>query len=439
MSTVSNYYYSPSTITRLLHKAVDTVGANIGCYCKSPGIDFTRKRKISFSDIVFMLMERSDRGLNSVISTYYPTADQMPSPSAFSQRRELVYPDALRRIMRLFTDSMNNLKTYHGYTLLACDGSDINTPYNPYDTETFHQCKDGSRGYNQLHLNALYDVMNHVIQDVIIDTHEKKNESKSLEQMIIDRNYPAKSIIIADRGYEKYNLFALCIEQSQYFLIRVKDITSNGILSTISFEEYEDEFDIDIVRTLTRKQTKEVKDNPDRYVRIMTSSPDFEFLPIDEDYYVLPLRVIRFKLTDDTYECLITNLDRDEFPFEVMKELYHLRWNEEQGFKDLKYTLSMTNLCSTKQRLIRQEIYATLILHNYARFIANNTYDDSSKGKKLNFKTTVTLTREFLKGIESEKEMIKKLKKFLIPIRPGRSFERRMRPKSAIPLATKAA
>lgn len=115
--------------------------------------------------------------------------------------------------------------------------------------------------------------------------------------MIIDRNYPAKSIIIADRGYEKYNLFALCIEQSQYFLIRVKDITSNGILSTISSEECEDEFDIDIIRTLTRKQTKEVKDNPDRYVRIMSSSPDFEFLPIDKDYYVLPLRVIRFKIT----------------------------------------------------------------------------------------------------------------------------------------------
>ena len=32
------------------------------------------------------------------------------------------------------------------------------------------------------------------------------------------------------------------------FLIRVKDITSNGILSTISSEEYEDEFDIDTVK-----------------------------------------------------------------------------------------------------------------------------------------------------------------------------------------------
>ena len=74
-------------------------------------------------------------------------------------------------------------------------------------------------------------------------------------------------------------------------------IRDSGILSTISSEECEDEFDIDIIRTLTRKQTKEVKDNPDRYVRIMSSSPDFEFLPIDKDYYVLPLRVIRFKIT----------------------------------------------------------------------------------------------------------------------------------------------
>ena len=84
--------------------------------------------------------------------------------------------------------------------------------------------------------------------DVIIDTHEKKNELKSLEQMIIDRFYPVKAIIIADRGYEKYSLFTLCMEQSQYFLIRAKDITSNGILSTISSEEYEDEFDIDTVK-----------------------------------------------------------------------------------------------------------------------------------------------------------------------------------------------
>lgn len=326
MSTVSNYYYSPSTIKIFLDQAVHTVEENIVCYCKSPGSDFTRTGKISFPDIFYMLLERENKGLNSIISTYYQTAEEMPSPSTFSQRRDLVYPDAFRRIMRLFTDSMANLKTYHGYTVLACDGSDINTPYNPNDTETFHKPSNkGVRGYNQLHLNALYDVLNFIFQDVMIDTHTKKNETYALEQMVEDGNYPEKSIITADRGYVKYNLLALLIERCQKFLIRVKDITSNGILSTIRTDTYGDEFDIDIVKTLTRKQTSEVKENPERYVRIMTSSPEFEFLPIDRDYYDFPLRIIRFKLTDDTYECLVTNLDREEFPFEEMKDLYHLR------------------------------------------------------------------------------------------------------------------
>ena len=57
----------------------------------------------------------------------------------------------------------------------------------------------------------------------------------------------------------------------------------------------------------------------------MTNCPDFEYLKIEDDYYDLPLRIVRFKITDDTYECLATNLGREEFPFEVMKELYHKR------------------------------------------------------------------------------------------------------------------
>ena len=38
-----------------------------------------------------------------------------------------------------------------------------------------------------------------------------------------------KTIFIADRGYESYNSFAHAIENNVYFLIRGKDITSNGI------------------------------------------------------------------------------------------------------------------------------------------------------------------------------------------------------------------
>ena len=44
-------------------------------------------------------------------------------------------------------------------------------------------------------------------------------------------------------------------------------------------------------------------------------SPSFDF----------ECRVVRFKISDDTYESIITNLDESEFNIQDIKELYHLR------------------------------------------------------------------------------------------------------------------
>lgn len=290
--------------------------------------------------------------MNSNLCDFFTFADDLPSQSAMYQRRNLLFPDALRRIMRLFTDNMTNLETFNGYYLLACDGSDINIPYNPDDIETFHPGKDDSRGYNQLHLNILYDVYNHIYQDIQIDTHTKKNETYALEDMIKMHNYPDNSLIICDRGYEKYNLFALCTERNQKFLIRIKDINSNGILSTMNLEDTE--FDIDIKKTLTRLQTNEVKAHPEKYVRLMTNCPD------------------------------------------------------------------------------------KVILYNFSSFIINNTVIDQPSDKyKINFHVAVINIRSYLKNEIDETNLTAKIKKFLTLIKPGRTYERRLKPKHAIPLAYK--
>lgn len=439
MTTYTKDYFSPNDIKNILDRAVKNVEANINCYCLAPDKDFTRVRKLPFSTLFYFLMQMSSKSMNSNICDYFNNPDEMPSPAAICQRRKLLYPDALRRIMRLFTDGMNCTKTYNGYHMLACDGTDVNIPYNSKDSETYHSPdRKGSKGYNQLHLNALYDIENGIFQDAMIDTNDKTNETYALEEMIKNGNYPDKSIIIADRGYEKYNLFALCNELNQKFVIRVKDISSNGILSTLSLQD--EEFDIDIIKTMTRLQTMEVKKHPEKYVRIMTSSPDFEYLKIEGDYYDIPLRITRFKITDTTYECLVTNLDRNEFPFEMMKEIYHKRWSIEVGFRELKYPIGMISFCSKKQVYLRQEIYASLILYNFTKFIIMNTNTDSDAKKyKLNFNTAVTMVRKYLKEMINEEVLLQVIKKFLTPLRPGRSFIRNMKPKSAISLAYKFA
>ena len=49
---------------------------------------------------------------------------------------------------------------------------------------------------------------------------------------------------MADSGYESFNTFAHLIRKGMYFVIRMKDINSNGILS--SYDLPDSEFDTHI-------------------------------------------------------------------------------------------------------------------------------------------------------------------------------------------------
>ncbi len=89
---------------------------------------------------------------------------------------------------------------------------------------------------------------------------------------------------------------------------------------------------------------------------------------------------------------------------------------------------------SANQELIRQEIYASLILHNYCRFLVNNAPPPHNKKckwrYKTNFKLAVTNIRRYMNDEIDEEELIRRIIKFLIPIRPGRSYSRNVRPQS---------
>lgn len=426
-----NYYYSLSTIRSFLDRAIRTVSDNIACYSKDPGFSFTRNRKMNSADLMYYLIQLSDKSINSDLMYRYDSLAEMPSSSAVCQQRYKLDSLAMKRVFQLFTGEFENYRTYKGYYLLACDGSDINVCRNPKDKETYCVPTTATRGFNQLHLNALYDVLNRVFQDVYIDTAKKTNECKSLGKMIRNRNYPDHSIIICDRGYEKYNLIATFIENTQKFIIRMKEINSNGMLSTLNLPDKD--FDLPVRKIVTRVNNTETIRNG-IYAVLMNNSP-FDYIDFQNEYYEMNLRAVRFKITDDTYECLLTNLTEEEMSFEEFKDIYHLRWSEESAFRDLKYTIGMLYFHSANQELIRQEIYASLILYNYCQLITNNTPPDcKEKWKwkyKSSFKAAVTNVRRYMKGDIDGDELILRIKKFLIPIRPGRSYSRNVRPQSA--------
>lgn len=424
--------YSPDYVVSILNERIDDITNNIACYCADPVSDFTRSRKLPCDILMKLIIQFQSKALNSELSDYFKDFDSLPTGSAFCQQRSKLEVEAFSRLFYTFTHSFQHYRTYKGYYILACDGSDINIPFDPNDEDTF--CQTGSnRPYSQFHLNALYDCMNQVYWDLNIDTASKTRECAALEDMISDHRYPSNSIIIADRGYEKYDLIACCLENKQKFLIRVKDInTFSSILSNLDFKD--EEFDVKVTKTLTRKQTKEVKENKSKYTFI-PNNIEFSYLDYEHEFYEMSFRVVRFKITEDTYECLITNSTEEEFSLEELKQLYHLRWSEETSFRQLKYTIGMVSFHAKKRKFIKQEIYASAILYNLSNIVVNNVELEEEKEnckyrRKANYSTAVTNIRLFLKKMINENELIQRIKKILALIRPERKQKRQIKPQS---------
>ena len=127
---------------------------------------------------------------------------------------------------------------------------------------------------------------------------------------MIERYKDSKAIFIADRGYESINSFEKIHLSGNKYLVRVKDIHSTGMLR--SFGPFsDDEFDMQVKRTLTRKQTNEIKAHLEIY-KFVPKNQHFDHFG-ETPFYDFECRVVRFKITEDTYECIVTNLDKNEF------------------------------------------------------------------------------------------------------------------------------
>ena len=164
-----------------------------------------------------------------------------------------------------------------------------------------------AKTFSAYHLNASYDLLEAIpIDDVIIQGEAKRDEHGAFCQLV-DRYDRQKAIFIADRGYESYNDFEHVVHSGHKYLIRVRDIESQSSI-TKSLGPFPDgEFDVDVSRMLTLKQTKMIKACPDVY-KFVPKNMRFDFINKKNPWYEFNCRVVRFKITENTYETIITNL-----------------------------------------------------------------------------------------------------------------------------------
>lgn len=147
------------------------------------------------------------------------------------------------------------------------------------------------------------------------------------------------------------------------------------------------------------------------------------------EFYTLDFRIVRFKVTDQLYETVITNLDEDAYPPNKLKELYALRWGIETSFRDIKYTIGMLNFHSKKVMCIHQEIYAHLIMYNFAEMITSHVVIENKQRKytyKANFSVAAHMCRLFYQGKTTSPNLETIISRNIIPVRPDRHRKRKL-------------
>lgn len=428
---------TPENIKQILLSEIEKMDRHREDFCRRPGIDFTRDRKFPFDKLLHFQISMESGSVNHELLKYFNFDSGTPSLSAFYQQRAKLSDDVFQKLFYNFNNNFNPKSLLNGrYQLLACDGSGFTFTRNPMDAESYYDPSGRSeKGYNQIYLVPLFDLLNKVYTDAVIQPIRKRNEFAALYELI-DRHAPCDGtvpIFIADRGFHAYNVFAHAIENGAFFVIRATDAKMKRLLGCgLPKEEI---FDIWVTRYLTRSHSKKKYLHPEsaEQYRHICPKVTFDYFP-EEGYgeYEISLRVLRFPIGNGTYENIITNLPENESHAEDIKEIYHLRWGIETSFCTLKHTIAAVNFHSKTRRMITHEIWARLILFNFCSYITGQVTFKKQKRKHLhqvNFSVAFKACRYFLRLHHGEEppDVEGLIRKHTLPIRPDRNFARQQR------------
>jgi hypothetical protein len=309
---------------------------------------------------------------------------------------------------------------WKNHRIFGIDGSKINLPIS------FTKLGYGKPGEHSLYpqglISCLYELKTEIPYDFEMVKHHNERICAIQHLEVLKEN----DLVVLDRGYFSYQLFLKFIEKKVYVIFRLQR-KAGGVFN--SFWESDKEEEI-----ITYEPTYQMKR------KIIKEDPKCELKAIK-------LRLIKYTVNNTTY-VLATNLFEEKYKINDFKELYHLRWFEEEGYKVIKSIIKAPNFHAKTERGIKQELYAAFNLITIARIFDHKASSQINTGPfnklhsitklssilKINFKNCLmTIARAveeiiYLSPIKFVNEklprMLKSIRSQYQKIRPNRNYPR---------------
>ncbi len=352
----------------------------------------------------------------------FPAGESPVKKSAFSQARAKIGVEAFEEMTGILAVHYYELglgKLFHGRRIVSLDGSSLELPDSKEVWDEYPPISFSDKYANKIptaRFSYLYDSLNGIILNAVLSPW---SEGESSHAMRMIPSLLEDDILLLDRGYSSFPIFAACATQGTRFCCRM---TTKWNCVKDFLESKKAELVLNLQPPLSAMRELAALDLPPHSIKV---------------------RLLRVELENGEIEVLCSNLlDSKLFPVELFKELYHLRWNIEEIYKFLKSRMQIENFSGKSVLSVRQDFFARALSANLLRFAVEPTersLEEKSSLKKLKNKIKVNMTNAMrvLKKAWSQLVHIPQVlfdavlerieKQFALdptPIRPGRQYSR---------------
>ena len=386
---------------------------NKNLYVVNAQKDFTRKRKVTFYDMMWFVLFIGANSMSEEIRRAFNDKNfSYISEAAILKSRNKIKLTAFEELFHKFNATLEKEQEYKGYRIIAVDGSDFSSLYSA-DSE-YATMSNQYGGANRMHVNFAYDILNKNFLDCVIEAKNKADERKGAVKMLYSLAESEKILAIMDRGFDGLKMIEHCnrIENLSY-LIRVRSTKMNEIAALP-----DKELDLDLnfeVGTQSKRLPYKLK----------IQAWDME-LPCTVSF-----RLVKVKLKDK-WLVLATNLPRKDFSAHKLKKLYEKRWKIELACRDIKHALGSLHFHSKKDLFNLQEFFAHLIRYNLTSRIIRHVRLAKPKNLKyhyeINFKNAAQIVQEHCRHLHfCYEKILDQISKYVHPLRQDRFFLRNCR------------
>jgi hypothetical protein len=284
--------------------------------------------------------------------------DATPDRSSLCQARQRLGLAPLRRLFQLLVRPLATPQTpgafYHGWRLMALDGSVYNVFDSPANAHAFGRPSAGPRGdgaFPQVRKLSLVEVGTHVEIAFVAKGIKEPGSSEQRLAPGLFRHLQPDMLLLWDRGFFGYPLWKQIVTTGCQLLARVNSTQVLRPLRHLADGSY-----------LAKIYPCESARN--------------------RDEQGLPVRVIRYTLDDpqrvghgEEHVLLTTLLDGERYPAKELALLYHERWEIELVFDEQKTHQNpwrvnkSADLRSQTPHGVLQELYALSLGHFVVRSV----------------------------------------------------------------------